>query len=154
MLNLDKFPLEIGALKRKQGSNAFVNGSRGLVCIIDTQNNELNFGMYRPAGASLAKISVKDEKEAIQIIKDFKVGDKKITDYSPYYDDSLKERVSDLKNDIEFVKDTIIDVQDNERNFEKKISNLEEKIAALENTIIDLEHRLDNLNDRLEAGYL
>ena len=154
MLNLDKFPLEIGALKRKQGSNAFVNDSRGMACLINAQENKISFGLFRPAGAHFGTFSVKDEEEAIKIIKDFKVGDKKITDYSPYYDDSLKERVSDLKNDIEFLRDTIIDVQDNERNLEKKISNLEEKIAVLENTIIDLEHRLDNLNDRLEASYL
>ena len=141
MLNLDKFPLEIGALQRKQGSNAFVNRSRGFACIIDTQNNELNFGMYRPAGASLAKISVKDEKEAIQIIKDFKIGDKKMSDYSPY-NDNLDGRVSDLQNDMEFARDIIINMQDNERKFEKKISNLEDKIVTLKNAIIDEDYKL------------
>ncbi|MBP3224060.1 MAG: hypothetical protein J6M14_01990 [Campylobacter sp.] len=132
MLNLDKFPLEIGALKRKQGSNAFVNDSSGMACLVDTKENKISFGLFRPAGAHFGTFSVNDEKEAIQIIKDFKVGDKKITDYSPYDD---KDKIDPL-------------------GLEKKISNLEEKIAVLENTIIDLEHRLDSINDRLEASYL
>lgn len=132
MLNLDKFPLEIGALKRKQGSNAFINDSRGMACLIDTQENKISFGLFRPAGAHFGTFSVKDEEEAIKIIKDFKVGDRKITDYSPYDD---KDKIDPL-------------------GLEKKISNLEEKIAVLENTIIDLEHKLDSINDRLEANYL
>lgn len=132
MLNLDKFPLEIGALKRKQGSNAFVNDSRGMSCFINAQENKISFGLFRPAGAHFGTFSVKDEEEAIKIIKDFKVGDRKITDYSPYDD---KDKIDPL-------------------GLEKKISNLEEKIAVLENTIINLEHRLDSINDRLEANYL
>lgn len=132
MLNLDKFPLEIGALKRKQGSNAFINDSRGMACLINAQENKISFGLFRPAGAHFGTFSVKDEEEAIKIIKDFKIGDRKITDYSPYDD---KDKIDPL-------------------GLEKKIAFLEEKIAILENTIIDLEHRLDNLNDRLEANYL
>lgn len=154
MLNLDKFPLEIGALQRKQGSNTFLNDGRGMVCHIYPQENKISFALVRPAAAHLGSFIVKDEEEAIKIIKDFKVGDKKMSDYSPYNND-LDERISDLERYMVFIENTIDDLRKGESVFERrKLSNLEDKIVTLKNTIIDLEHRLDNLNDRLEAGYL
>ena len=93
MLNLDKFPLEIGALQRKQGSNTFLNDGRGMVCHIYPQENKISFALVRPPAAHLGSFIVKDEEEAIKIIKDFKVGDKKITDYSPYDD---KDKIDPL----------------------------------------------------------